>query len=1770
MAASGASIDQLKIEIEAEASSAKSGVIELKEAVSGLKRTAAGAPERLENLASALNTLSGMTGKASQMSSIASSLSVFKGVKVSATIGKNLSSIANAVAKMPGTASVSAMAGAVNSIGGVKISSTIANQIAKIGEALPALDRSITEGTVQRINSLSDAIAKLASVPKSNLNSTLNSLKKVPEAVKALNDVDLTGFAEQCAKLSSALGSLPQKMSSIARGFGAIKASSSALKSVSNNAKEASGHSSTLAEKLSRLAGVIGSIRVVSNALRQVANALGYCIDASNRYIENMNLANVSLGKYAGTAGEYANAVQSALGINSGEFMRNQGTFMTMAQGMGVATDNAYQMSKGLTQLSYDLASFFNISNDEAFEKVKSGLAGEIEPLRALGYDLTNARLQQEAYNLGISKNVSSMTQAEKAMLRYKAIMSQVSWAQNDLARTASSPANQIRILKSQLQTAAQSIGNIFLPMLKAIIPVVVAVVKVISTLANVIAGITGGTKIAAVNFGSGGDVSGGLNDTADAANNAASGLGGAGRAAKGAGDKAGRAAKQVKELKRQLMSFDEINKFSEQSDSGSGSGGSGGGGGGGGGGGNGGGPTNIGDIKLNAYDWDLNSGFGDELYNEIMSFLNRLKKAFDPLVNDFKVLGMAIRHQFEGLDLAGAIKNSIAAAVHLISNAVRNVVEILGPLVVAFNFPETIAYAFDLAAQMCLTLSSAINAVGSMVKGFTDVALIQLVAWIGDKLRGAIKGCIELLQSWQDWFIRNTSALTELGRAAGIGATFVLRLAEAFANGAFAVAAAAIGAISTVLQLLLEILVNSTAARVAVSLLGAALTALAIGNGIASALQALGTAFDNMAKSMKGEAEESDGKIRLLSSDLKGNLSTGLKTAKDGLGRLASALGITKAKTDTMSSASDKASASIAKAKNAVENEQEALAKAKAQLSLNTENTGKLKMAVDKLNVKVAEHRVKTAQSNVALEQSRAKFNQAREAAASYAASSEKSAAVARSLGEAEVSAGAELAKNTLKKAENTVATGAWTVAAGVATVAQTAWNAITAAFPGMALAVVLGIVMQALSPLIDGIGNAILGFLGFNTATDGVTDSTKEANQALEQEKQQVNDNLESIQKYEQSHNNLKDAIAMAGFSEEEFARYLQQTGQTFDEVIQKIDGYTTSTVNSFKSIDTAASMSADQLKTALEHNITVTRQFHDDMKTIMEKTGLDSSSALIQQMLEAGPEGVGTAAHEMASKSKEELAWMVTDSEQVAKDSTNAVISEYYSSVPEAQQAGKSLGEAAASSASTAKPTAEQSGKSLADSMAAGVTSQSGVPARASQSMAEAATAQLNAGSVAASAQQAGKSTAESYGSGVTSGSTSASGQAKAAADSAASALSDKSGKGAKAGGELIKNYGNGIKNGTAAAKTQAKSAMESVAKMLDGKSKATEYGKKLMSGFASGVSSGISSAVSKAKSASSQVASALKASSGSATGSGSSIMTGFRSGLSSGVSSAVATARSAATSVANGLRGGTSAARSAGASIGSAFKSGLSSTNASATGKSVANSAVSGMGGKYNAAHGAGRNVGIGFNNGLASTAGTIYRTAASIASNVISMLRRAFRIHSPSKATAEIGMYVSLGLADGIMDYASKASDSARSVATKALDTTAEAIKIGSKVGSAYGAAVQSNIDIEGVKSALSGTEMIAANADFSGASAYRMAAPKTASHAWTGDRADTERVADVITRAVIQSLVTTNGVGTAQQQGDTVIVLKAGEEELARATMRGQASLARRGVLDLG
>lgn len=1369
---------------------------------------------------------------------------------------------------------------------------------------------------------------------------------------------------------------------------------------------------------------------------------------------------------------------------------------MTMAQGMGVAANNAYTMSKGLTQLSYDLASFFNISNDEAFEKVRSGLAGEIEPLRALGYDLTNARLQQEAYNMGLNEQVSNMTQAEKAMLRYKAIMSQVSWAHGDLAKTISSPANQIRVLKSQMQTAAQAIGNVFLPMLQAIIPVAVAVVKAIATLANLLAKVTGGTAIANMGFGDGGAYEG----TAAAADDAADAIGNAGNAAGGAGNKAGKAAKQVEELKRQLMGFDEINKFNETSSgSGSGSGGSGGGGGAGGG-----GAPNISDIKLDDYDWALGDGLSDKLYDEIMDMLNRIGKAFQPLVNDFKVLAKAIQHQFDGLDIVGAVKNEIAGVANLISNTVRQIIEIIGPLIVALNFPETIALSFDLAAQMCLTLSAAINGVGTMIKGFTDTAIIQLVAWIGDKLRGAIYLCIDVLQSWQDWFTRNVDALGKLGQAAGIGATLVLQLAESVANVAFTTAAVAFQAINAVLQVMLELLVNSEAARVAATLLGAALTALAVTNGIAKGLQGIGTAFSAMAKIVSGKSAESSDKVKLLSTDLKSNLKTGAESAKEGLGKLASALGISKDKTELAAKATERAKTVTADAADALANERTKLNEARSALSENA-------TYAEKLGVKTQAMRVKTAESNLALEQSRDKLNSAKLAAMDYAASQDKTVAGAGKMAAAELKAGAEVAANTAKLGASTVATGAMTVAETAMTVAKTAGaaaqsllNAAISAFPGMVFMAALSGILTLLQPIIDGIGNAVLGFLGLSDATGQATDSTKQANEVLSEEEQQVKNNVESIKQYEQSHDNLKDALAMAGFSEQEFAQHLAETGQSFDNVAQQIDSFSQKTINSFDAIETGSSMSLETVNNNLANNLAVQHQWSDNLIQLCSITGWSMNSSMVQALRDAGPEKMATALQE------------------VVNNPTSAQSQQFIQQLQDAANSGTD---------------------SFANALGAGSTK----------------------------SNEAGKKNAKGATDGVKSEKENTKSEAKKTSEETAKEFGSAKTQAKTSGKTMVDNFANGINSGAANVKSKAEGVRDKAVTGFNGGTgytKAKSAGKNMSGGYGDGISAGAESAASAARSVSSRVVSAFRSSTGTAHSAGTAVMNSYRSGLSNAASGAVSAASSASNRAANAFRNGSGAASNSGRALGNSFKNGLRGVNASSAAHSVAASGESGLRDYRGWYENAGRYVGYGFDDGLWSTRWTIYNTAEVIATNAANRMRRKLKIHSPSRVTMEIGGYFGEGFAIGISDSAKTVADAVTDMTAQSLDATKEAAKFGENVGKAYGNAIGDGFDGSKVASMLQDSENLARSTS---ASTFDGSSSRYTSHEGFPTSFETETAVSAMTKAMVQSAMTTGQLGGQQVNGggDTTIVLRVGNEDLARAVVKGNESLARRGVVSL-
>lgn len=380
-------------------------------------------------------------------------------------------------------------------------------------------------------------------------------------------------------RLEKALSSLKTATSGGASGLsGASKQVDSFNRSLNNIEKTS---------RSGKLGGFFQSLKTtgVLVGIRMLRSELSKAITESNDYQEDLNLFTASMGQYAKEAQEYAENVGEVMGIDPAKWMRNQGVFNTLLTGFGSVSDRAYLMSKNLTQLGYDISSFFNISVEDAMQKLQSGISGELEPLRRLGYDLSQAKLEQTALTLGIEKSVSAMTQAEKAELRYYAIMTQVTTAQGDMARSLEAPANQLRIFQAQLTQASRAIGNIFIPLLQKILPVAIAVLRVVRELADAIAKLFG-FKLTEIDYS-------GVGNLASGAEDAASGL-----------DDATSAAKA---LKKSVMGFDELNILNGNTSSGSGSAGA---------------PSGGGfDFELPEYDF-----LGDAVSKQIDDITQKLK----------------------------------------------------------------------------------------------------------------------------------------------------------------------------------------------------------------------------------------------------------------------------------------------------------------------------------------------------------------------------------------------------------------------------------------------------------------------------------------------------------------------------------------------------------------------------------------------------------------------------------------------------------------------------------------------------------------------------------------------------------------------------------------------------------------------------------------------------------------------------------------------------------------------------------------------------------------------------------------------------------------------------------------------------------------------------------------------------------------------------------------------------------------------------------------
>ncbi|MDD5034136.1 MAG: hypothetical protein PHE55_05205 [Methylococcaceae bacterium] len=186
--------------------------------------------------------------------------------------------------------------------------------------------------------------------------------------------------------------------------------------------------------------------------------------------VESENLFDVSMGRMGKAARDWSNEVSAALGMNAFEVRKSVGTFNVMLSSMGLAEDAAYDMAKGLTQLSYDMASFYNLSPDIAFQKLQSGISGEIEPLKRLGIIVNEETVKQAAYASGIAKVGQELTNTQKIQARYIAIMQQTAVAQGDMARTIDSPANAMRVLQSRSEQLMIQLGTALIPTLQGVI----------------------------------------------------------------------------------------------------------------------------------------------------------------------------------------------------------------------------------------------------------------------------------------------------------------------------------------------------------------------------------------------------------------------------------------------------------------------------------------------------------------------------------------------------------------------------------------------------------------------------------------------------------------------------------------------------------------------------------------------------------------------------------------------------------------------------------------------------------------------------------------------------------------------------------------------------------------------------------------------------------------------------------------------------------------------------------------------------------------------------------------------------------------------------------------------------------------------------------------------------------------------------------------------------------------------------------------------------
>lgn len=383
------------------------------------------------------------------------------------------------------------------------------------------------------------------------------------------------------------------------------------LKKVQQQTQKATNAVQKQTEKIKSAFGKIGKAVALAFSVTAIISFGKSCIELGSDLAEVQNVVDVTFGAMSETINRFARDALEEFGLSETSAKQYTSTLGAMLKSMGFATKAAADMSMEMTGLAADMASFYNLDTEVAFEKIRSGISGETEPLKQLGINLSVANLEAYALSQGMTKAYSSMSQQEQALLRYNYLLSVTADAQGDFARTSDGWANQVRVLTERFNALKAAIGQgliaVLTPVIRVLNNLLAKILTVTDAFSNMIAKITGkNTKTTTT-----------VKDIGGAADSAADSMGSVGAAT----DKAGKAANKAKKEYGGLLSMDEIHSPTKKEDADSG--GSGGGGAAGGG---------LDESIVDA------ANETDETLNPVLDkLINRLKELKDLFMNGFK-----------------------------------------------------------------------------------------------------------------------------------------------------------------------------------------------------------------------------------------------------------------------------------------------------------------------------------------------------------------------------------------------------------------------------------------------------------------------------------------------------------------------------------------------------------------------------------------------------------------------------------------------------------------------------------------------------------------------------------------------------------------------------------------------------------------------------------------------------------------------------------------------------------------------------------------------------------------------------------------------------------------------------------------------------------------------------------------------------------------------------------------------------------------------------